>query len=207
MLQIVLLNLPLFHYVIPYFIKHFHQSQKDWAAKEAIIMLYIFSGLPGTGKSTLSSALARELQATYLRVDVVEQAMREAGTWVDGPAGYIVCYAIASQNLRLGLDVIADTVNPIQVTRQAWRNVAEALETPFVEIEVICSDEREHRHRIETRAADIPGSVLPTWKQVRNRKYEVWDREHIVIDTAQQTVAESLMTLSERLGLERRKLE
>ncbi|NIK79967.1 putative kinase [Paenibacillus castaneae] len=35
-------------------------------------MLYIFSGLPGTGKSTLSSALARELQATYLRVDVVE---------------------------------------------------------------------------------------------------------------------------------------
>jgi predicted kinase len=75
-------------------------------------MLYIFSGLPGAGKSTLSSALARELQATYLRVDVVEQAMRAAGTWVDGPAGYIVCYAIASQNLRLGLDVIAELSIP-----------------------------------------------------------------------------------------------
>lgn len=55
-------------------------------------MLYIFSGLPGTGKSTLSSALASELRATYLRADVVEQAMRVAGVKVDGPEGYIVCY-------------------------------------------------------------------------------------------------------------------
>nr|WP_256252931.1 AAA family ATPase [Paenibacillus sp. UNC496MF] len=37
-------------------------------------MLYLFSGLPGTGKSTLSSALARALGAVYLRVDVVEHA-------------------------------------------------------------------------------------------------------------------------------------
>ncbi|TLS48188.1 AAA family ATPase, partial [Paenibacillus antri] len=144
-------------------------------------MLYIFSGLPGTGKSTLSSALAKDYKATYLRVDVVEQAMRVAGTWVDGPAGYIVCYAMASQNLQLGLDVIADSVNPIGITRQDWRNVAESLEKPFVEIEVICSDEREHRHRIETRVADIPSFALPTWEQVRNRKYDVWDREHIII--------------------------
>jgi len=166
-------------------------------------MLYIFSGLPGSGKSTLSSALARELQAVYLRVDVVEQAMRDAGTWVDGPSGYIVCYAIASQNLRLGLDVIADTVNPIQVTRQAWRNVAESLETPFVEIEVVCSDDCEHRHRIETRVADIPGFVLPNWEKVRNRQYDAWDRDHIVIDTAHQTVSESLTTLYELLEWER----
>ncbi|MNI01559.1 Adenylyl-sulfate kinase [compost metagenome] len=166
-------------------------------------MLYIFSGLPGTGKSTLSSALAKELRATYLRVDVVEQAMRAAGTWVDGPEGYMVCYAIASQNLRLGLDVIADTVNPIQITRQAWRNVAESLEAPFVEIEVICSDDHEHRHRVETRVTDIPGLVIPTWEKVRNRQYDVWDRDHIIIDTAHQTVDESLMTLYERLDRER----
>lgn len=168
-------------------------------------MLYIFSGLPGTGKTTLSSALAKELRASYLRVDVVEQAMRDAGTRIEGPEGYIVCYAIASQNLRLGLDVIADTVNPIQITRQAWRNVAESLGTPFVEIEVVCSDAREHRHRIETRAVEIPGFVLPTWEQVRKRQYDVWDRDHIVIDTAHQTTEESLMTLYKKLDQGRRK--
>jgi len=111
-------------------------------------MLYIFSGLPGTGKSTLSSALSQQIRATYLRVDVVEQAMRDARVWVDGPAGYIVCYEIASQNLKLGLEVVADTVNPIRETRQAWRNVAKSLGVPFVDIEVVCSDEYEHRHRI-----------------------------------------------------------
>jgi len=164
-------------------------------------MLYIFGGLPGTGKSTLSAALASELRATYLRVDIVEQAMRIAGARVDGPEGYIVCYEIAKQNLRLGLEVIADTVNPINITRQAWRSVAESLEIPFVEIEVICSNEWEHRRRIITRITDIPGLTLPTWNEVKSRHYEVWDRDHIVIDTANQTVDESLMALRELLGL------
>ncbi|MFE6799848.1 AAA family ATPase [Paenibacillus chitinolyticus] len=168
-------------------------------------MLYIFGGLPGTGKSTLSAALARELRATYLRVDVVEQAMRDVGMRIDGPEGYIVCHAIASQNLRLGLDVIADTVNPIQITRQAWRKVAESLKTPYLEIEVVCSDESEHKHRVETRIADIPGFVQPTWEQVRYRQYDVWDRDHIVIDTANQTVTESMMALCKRLDRERKK--
>lgn len=163
-------------------------------------MLYIFSGLPGSGKTTLSSALARELRATYLRVDVVEQAMRDTGKTIEGPEGYIVCYAIASQNLKLGLDVIADTVNPIQITREAWRNVADSLELPYVEIEVICTDENEHRHRIETRAADIPGFALPTWEKVKDRKYDVWDREHIVIDTAHHTVEDSLNILYKQLS-------
>lgn len=166
-------------------------------------MLYIFSGLPGTGKTTLSSLLAVELRAAYLRVDVVEQAMRAAGMSVEGPEGYLVCYALASQHLKLGLDVVADTVNPIPATRQAWRDAAESLEASYAEIEVVCSDANEHRRRVETRAADIPGFVLPTWEQVRNRRYEVWDRDRIVIDTAYRTAAESYRELRERLARER----
>lgn len=162
-------------------------------------MLYIFSGLPGTGKSTLSSVLSQQLGATYLRVDVVEQAMRDAGVWVDGPAGYMVCYEIASQNLKLGLDVVADTVNPIRETRQAWRDVARSLGAPFVEIEVICTDEHEHQSRVSSRTADISGLALPTWSDVKTRHYEAWDRDHIIIDTAHKTVVESLATLSEEL--------
>ncbi len=151
----------------------------------------------------MSSALARELKAAYLRVDVIEQAMRDSGMRIEGPEGYAVCYALASQQLRLGLDVIADTVNPIRITREAWRNVAECLEAPFLEIEVVCSDPLVHKHRIETRTTDIPGLTLPTWEQVLNRQYDVWDRDHLVIDTAHQTTEESLMTLYNQLALQR----
>lgn len=162
-------------------------------------MLYIFSGLPGTGKSTLSAALALQLRATYLRVDVVEQAMRDAGIVLEGPEGYRVCYGLASQNLRIGLDVIADTVNPIEITRQAWREVADSINVPYIEIEVICSDKAEHKRRVTTRETDIPGLELPAWEAVVNRDYEIWDREHIVIDTAHHTAAESLKKLLKQL--------
>ncbi|PWW06141.1 AAA domain-containing protein [Paenibacillus cellulosilyticus] len=162
-------------------------------------MLYIFSGLPGAGKSTLSTALARELRAVHLRVDVVEQTMRDAGIRVEGPEGYMVCYGLASHNLRLGLDVIADTVNPIPMTRQAWREVAESLQLPYVEIEVICSDKEEHKRRVTTRIIDIPGLVPPTWEQVVNRDYEAWDRKPIIIDTSHRSIAESMQMLREQL--------
>jgi hypothetical protein len=53
-----------------------------------------------------------------------------------------------------------------------------------MEIEVICSDSREHGARLETRKPDISGLRLPSWEQVISREYHPWDREHIVIDTA-----------------------
>lgn len=112
-------------------------------------MLYIFGGLPGAGKSTLASRIAGEIGAVYVRIDTIEQAMRNGGAWVDGPEGYVVGYGLAADNLRLGLPVVADSVNPLPVTRDAWREVAKRLEAPFVEIEVVCSDEREHRQRVE----------------------------------------------------------
>ena len=40
-------------------------------------MLIIFSGLPGSGKSTIARALAKRLGAVYLRIDTIEQAIRE----------------------------------------------------------------------------------------------------------------------------------
>lgn len=162
-------------------------------------MLYIFGGLPGAGKSTLARHLALPRKALYLRVDTIEHALREAGGTVTGPEGYNIAYRIAADNLKLGLPVVADTVNPLQVTRRAWREVAQSLHIPFVEIEVICSSATEHRARVEERQADIPGFQLPTWKDVVEREYEPWETDHIVIDTAGQTAAQSIADLEAAL--------
>jgi predicted kinase len=158
-------------------------------------VLFIFGGLPGTGKSALSSHLAHMVGGLYLRIDTIEQAIHDGGIQITGPEGYLVAYKIASDNLRLGLTVIADSVNPLNLTRRAWREVALQAGAAFCEIEVICSDKDEHRSRVETRSNQITGLKLPAWKDVEAREYDVWEKEHLVLDTAGQTLEESRKAL------------
>jgi len=164
-------------------------------------MLYIFGGLPGTGKSTLSKRLAQRLNAVYVRIDSIEQAIRNAGGAIQGPEGYSVGYALTADNLRMGHLVVVDSVNPIELTRRAWREVAEQAAQPFIEIEVICSNPTEHRHRVETRPVEIAGHIHPTWQAVVTRDYEAWPEPHLVLDTAGQSIDESFATLLQRLRL------
>ena len=164
-------------------------------------MLYIFGGLPGAGKSSLASALARQRHAVYLRIDTIEQAMRETGVADIGPKGYTVAYDVALDNLQLGAEVVADSVNPIEITRTAWRNVAMQAQCPFVEIEIVCSDETEHRVRVESRITDIAGLKLPTWQDVVNREYESWQTDHIVIDTAGRSLNQSIAEMFQALEI------
>jgi predicted kinase len=155
-------------------------------------MLVIFGGLPGAGKSTLAQRLAGETGAVYLRIDTIERAMVGAeAAFSVGERGYLVAYAVAEDNLRLGRTVIADSVNPLEITRMAWRNVAARVGVNAVEIEVVCSDPAEHRRRVETRAALIP----VTWQDVVDRDFERWSGDHIRIDTAGQEIEESFAVL------------
>ena len=131
-------------------------------------MLIVFGGLPGTGKTTLARRVAQQKRATYLRIDSIEQAIRDSGMLAGevGPSGYLVAYALAEANLALGQDVVADSVNPLGITRGAWRRADANASSACVEIEVICSIPIEHRRRVETRKADIAGFRVPSWEDV-----------------------------------------
>jgi len=157
-------------------------------------VLIILAGLPGTGKTTIARLLARRFDAVHVRIDSIEQAIRDSGVLAVSldDAGYRAAYAVADDNLRLGRTVIADSVNPIDVTRTAWRDVARRCDVRAVEIEVTCSDADEHRRRVETRAADIQGHRPPTWAEVVARNYDPWDRPRTVVDTAQSTPAQAV---------------
>ena len=155
-------------------------------------MLIVFAGLPGTGKSTIARAAALRLAAVYLRIDTIEQAIRAAGVPDPGSAGYVAATHLAAENLRLGRTVIADSVNPLKITRDAYRDVAERCGVQCLDVEVICSDTPLHRHRVETRRSTVDGLLLPTWEQVEQRRYDAWDRPRLQLDTARLSVEESV---------------
>lgn len=126
--------------------------------------------------------------------------MRDYGLDNDqiGGMGYMVGYAVATENLRLGRTVVADSVNPWQLTRDAWRAAARSASADYLDVEVVCSDEAEHRRRVETRTTDIAGHVLPTWEQVIRREIHAWDHEPLRIDTSAIDVDQAVEQIKNR---------
>ncbi len=162
-------------------------------------MLIIFAGLPGTGKTTLARKVAHRIGATFLRIDSIERALTESSLKIypTEDAGYMVGYAVAEDNLRNGRTVVADSVNPIELTRKTWLEAAERAGCPSIEVEVICSDETEHRQQVEGRT----GPMEPTWQDVLDREYHPWNRDRIVIDTAYKSAEQCVEELLTRSGL------
>jgi Uncharacterized protein conserved in bacteria len=150
--------------------------------------LIVFSGLSGSGKTTIAGELAQRLGAAYLRIDTIERGLEELLSIRVQGEGYRLAYRIAADNLRRSLDVVADCVNPWELTRGEWEAVATKYGARCVNVEVRCSDEAEHRRRVETRVPDIAGLRLPTWEEVRRRDYQAWTRARILVETSGRSV-------------------
>ena len=147
--------------------------------------LVVFSGLPGTGKSTLAENVARRLGAAWLRVDVVEAAILKAGlppSFETGLAAYIACRDLAADQLRMGRDVVIDAVNGVEPARSMWRELSREFGADRFTIEVRCSDLVEHRRRVESRVSATPPLPAPTWPEVAHREFAPWEDPTLVID-------------------------
>lgn len=152
-------------------------------------VLVALSGLPGVGKTAVARILAARIGAMHLRVDSVEAALTRSALGIENvmDAGYLTLAAVAGDNLRLGHDVIADTVNPVEQTRRLWSGTAASGMAQLVNVELACTDPAVHRTRVETRTSDIDGLRVPDWAMVQARRFDPWSEPRLVIDTAGAT--------------------
>lgn len=150
--------------------------------------LIVMSGLPGSGKSSVAEQLSVALSLPVLSVDPIEAAMWSGGIpkEMTGIAAYTVACTVAREQLRLGLSVVVDAVNPVEAVREMWRALAREQGAQFLVIECVCSDPQRHRKRVDGRTRDIPGMLEVTWERVeeRRREYDPWLDDRLVLDTA-----------------------
>ena len=152
-----------------------------------MVVLAVFAGLPGVGKSTLAGQVAVALPAAVLPVDTVDFTLRRYHVTEDRPgfAAYGVVAALAEEQLRIGHSVIIDAVNPVKAARQLWVDLAERMDVPLRVVEVVCGDDAEHRRRVETRYAARAHDGIPDWVRVleRQTEYEPYLGPRLVVDT------------------------
>ena len=162
--------------------------------------LIVFSGLPGTGKSSIAEAVARELgipvfAKDWLEATLVRSRLKPAENGLPlGSAGYQLLTTLAERQLQLGQSVILDSVASTPSIRAAWRALAQAYQAEWRVIECICSDEAAHRERLGVRERGIPGWHELDWSEVERVKayYAPWDEPRLILD-AVSPLAENIL--------------
>ena len=154
------------------------------------MQLIIFSGLPGSGKSSLAEVLGRKLGIPVFANDWLQAALKRSrlGHEADqklGFAGYELLTTLAERQLMFGQSAILDSVASTEVVREQWRKLARKYEATWSVVECVCSDEAVHRQRLESRQRHIPGWDELEWREVeRVRSYFApWTDERLVVDT------------------------
>ncbi len=152
--------------------------------------LIVFTGLPGTGKSRIAEAVARELGIPIFAKDWLEATLircelrpAEGGPPL-GAAGYQLLTTLAERQLQLDQSAILDSVASTLSIRATWRALAQTYQAAWRVIECVCSDEAAHRNRMNVRQRGIPGWHELNWSDVERVKayYAPWDEERLILD-------------------------
>jgi predicted kinase len=164
--------------------------------------LIVFSGVPGTGKSTLAEAAGRQLGVPVFAVDWLLGSLTPFGGYhLDDllKIGAELLTTLAFRQLELGQSAILDFPAEDLATRTRWRTLARTAGAEFRVVVCACSERKLHRTRLERRQRGIPGwHKGGAWANVERRlaEFPPWTGEVLAID-AVQPLAQNLATVLE----------
>ena len=138
--------------------------------------LVIFSGLPGTGKSTFANRLAREMRWPLLCIDDVIGEVPENAGFPFWDSKVEVLLRLTEVQLELGLNVIVDSVF-MNMDRNHAQELARRYDARFLPIYVYVSDERVWEQRVTARYNEMNNKDVATWERIQHQRerFREWE--------------------------------
>ncbi len=131
--------------------------------------LVVFSGLPGTGKSTLADRLARELSWPLLRIDDVAGVVPPDADFRFWDEKILLLLSNAEAQLELGISVIADSVF-MGTDRLHAQEIASKYGATFRPVYCFVSDESVWEKRVTERFEGLNNDVVATWEHIQHQR-------------------------------------
>ena len=160
--------------------------------------VFIVTGLPGTGKSTLAQAIAREFDADYLNTDRIRTEIGLRGQYgrAAKEAIYVLMLQEADSFLAKNKSVVLDGTFYLEKHREAFEKMARKwhIDPNWIELK---ADEAVIRGRM-SKKREFSEANFGVYEEIK----EIWEPikgEHIVLWSDRMTTREMLNQISSAL--------